>query len=289
MRRPLYGVFKAASRLLRHSLLRRLPWVVRVHSEVFRLLQPGGPLSVGPFMVHVDPRDRLIAKKLALYGQYEAFESELIRSLLSPGDTFVDVGANIGLHTLWASRAVGPGGRVVAFEPDPSNFALLAQNVAWNRCANVELVAKAVCDKPGQLLLYQNEENRGKLSLRDLTHSGRAVAVEATTLDAHLQGQDRPIGLIKMDIEGAEPLALAGMSKTLDCHSEVALLVEFTPIFIRAFGQSPEGFLAELRVLGYRLWCLDEGRRVLEETSPEELLALATQAGAPMNILCRRG
>src|SRR5262245_39628647 len=102
--------FVHASRMLRRTPLRQSMWVIRLHDRLFQLLRVPDVVKLKDFVIHVDPRDRLIAKKLALYGEYEPFEAELLRKLAVPGSVAVDIGANIGWHTLILSRAVGAGG-----------------------------------------------------------------------------------------------------------------------------------------------------------------------------------
>ena len=288
LRPALYRAFRGVSSLLRRTPLRRSSWIAGFHSEVFRLLRPAGPVTVGPLTLHVDARDCVIAKKLTLYGSYEAFELELLPQLLRAGDTFVDIGANIGLYALWASRFVGPTGQVIALEPDPDNYALLIRNVAINRAHNIEALNQAASNSSGPAVLYQSRDNRGMLSLRDVTHSRVSVPVMATTLDEYLAGRGERIALIKLDIEGAEPLALEGMKKILSHNRGAALLMEFAPELIEAFGRSPAAFLEELLDLGFRFSRVDEGARRLVPNSREEILAFTTTVESSANILCRR-
>src|SRR5438094_750470 len=82
-----------------------------------------------------------------------------IESLVHPGDVAVDVGANIGYHTLIFARAVGERGRVFAYEPDPDNFRLLRRNVELNGYRNVRPFQAAVSDRSGTLTLYLSRDN----------------------------------------------------------------------------------------------------------------------------------
>src|SRR6266699_2559349 len=82
---------------------------------------------------------------------FEATEREFLNRFLRPGDTFVDVGANIGLFTLIAARLVGPQGRVLSFEPTPETFARLTKNVQTNRLENVSCQQLALSDRAGEM------------------------------------------------------------------------------------------------------------------------------------------
>ena len=84
---------------------------------------------------------------------FEAHEREFLNRFLRPGDVFVDVGANIGLFTLIAAERVGPGGKVLAFEPTAKTFGRLVDNVQLNKLSNVECFKLALSDSQGHLQL----------------------------------------------------------------------------------------------------------------------------------------
>lgn len=283
----LYRVFRSASRGLRRTPLRHVPWLTRLHSRIFASARPPGPVTVGPFLMHVDPRDTVIAKKLALYGEFEPYESTVLGMLLSPGDTFIDAGANIGLHTLWASRYVGTSGRVLAIEPDPANFAILVQNLSVNGCANVEPVCKALWSASGTMSLFQNPTNRGYLSLRDVHGTGQSVEVDAVSLDGLLRERVTRLAAIKLDVEGAELMALEGMRETLRRNPGAALVVELAPENAEAFGYSAADLVDALVATGRGLELIDEDGRRLVPVTAEAAVAHARRTRADVNLLCR--
>ena len=127
-----------------------------------------------------------------------------------------DIGANIGWYTLLAARQVGPAGRVLAFEPDVGNAALLQQNAASNGMANVVVVPAAVSDRDGWATflskgsLQGRLDNAGDAAQGDLAGRNvkRMVPVPVLSLDAWLEQVEQPApNLIKIDIEGAETTA----------------------------------------------------------------------------------
>ena len=91
---------------------------------------------------------------------YENAELDIFESLLQPGMTVVDVGANVGLYSALAARRVSSSDRVFAFEPDPDSCGFL-RKAALNGFANVVVEQAAVADKPGRLTLFRNPDNRG--------------------------------------------------------------------------------------------------------------------------------
>ncbi len=136
--------------------------------------------------------------------------------LLPVSGTFFDVGAHAGYFSLLASAHVGLSGRVFAIEPNPKTFATLERHLALNRVANVRALMCGLADKPGSLTLHappsQIDYNATVLPRADWTR----VDVPARTLDDCVRewAIDR-IDLMKIDVEGAEPLVLAGGTRSL--------------------------------------------------------------------------
>jgi FkbM family methyltransferase len=131
-------------------------------------------------------------------GSYERNNALLLCSLCRPGMVAFDVGANAGYFTLLLSRASGQHGKVVAFEPDPSNLAILRHHLQINRVTNVSVVPLAVTDQDGETAFDC------AASMGPITSNGSTL-VRTTRLD-----QFPSPDLIKMDIEGGEALAVLG-------------------------------------------------------------------------------
>lgn len=277
-----YRLFRLGSRLLHGTPLRRIRFVTDFHSLLFRRMRRIGPYTVGPFTVEVDPRDVVLAKKLALYGEFTPYEVHLLQRLLGHGDLFVDVGANIGLFSLYASRAVGAKGRVLAVEPDPSNASLLRRNLHRNGCTNVEIFECAATNRSGTTQLFQHSTNRGNLSLVDLNNTGESIEVTTVRLD-HLI--DRSPRCVKIDVEGAEGLVMEGMDRVFREDPPSHLLLEFNPTFLRAFGTDPLSLVSALAQRGYRLQRLDEERHCLEPTEPSSLMGFAEDSRSDVSVL----
>lgn len=122
----------------------------------------------------------------------------------APGETVLDVGAYCGYSVLAFSRAVGPAGRVYAFEPDPDNFAALERNVGEAKACNVHLRNAALSDRSGSLP-FSSEGNMGSAIVREAGSRGRAIEVRSERLAALLQAGEVPrFDVAKIDIEGAE-------------------------------------------------------------------------------------
>ena len=190
-------------------------------------------------------------------GEWEPLETRLIADLLEPGDTFVDVGANIGYFTLLASRRVGPEGRVIAVEANPRTFTLLEANVRLNACTNVALHHVAAGEAAGFATLFEREAGNAGGDQVDFTGDG---TIEVKRLDA-LVGE-QPVRLIKLDIEGAEAKALRGATGLLGRADAPDLVFEFTPKFLSGMGDDPRELIGLLERLGYRLQTIGNAGRV---------------------------
>lgn len=136
-----------------------------------------------------------------------------IRSRLHQGDVFIDAGANIGIHTVLASRLVGPSGRVISIEMMPDTAERLEAHVRMNGLKNVVIVRHALSDRSGQVVraTVQAGKHGQATIVHDSARSGhlREVKVETTTLDA-ITAEINQVPLMKIDVEGAELMALQG-------------------------------------------------------------------------------
>lgn len=144
-------------------------------------------------------------------GSYERDTQQCLLSILEPGMTFYDLGANVGFYSVLAASVVGSQGRVVAFEPLPRNLGFLQRHVAINGLSQVTVVPSAVAARRGTARFTVHE--RGEMGQLAAT-GGMEVAV--TTLDDFVfSGAERPPDVIKVDVEGAECAVLEGARRTL--------------------------------------------------------------------------
>jgi FkbM family methyltransferase len=152
--------------------------------------------------------DTYVGRSFELYGEFSEGEVGLFRQFLHPGDTVLDIGANIGAHTVVFSRLVGPSGIIHAFEPQRLVFHTLCANVALNSLTNVHCHHAAVAEKVGQIIVprpdYQKENNFGGLGLghHDVGDSVRTIPLDDLDL--------RACRFIKIDVEGMEKTVLKG-------------------------------------------------------------------------------
>jgi FkbM family methyltransferase len=203
------------------------------------------------------------------------------RHLVRPGMTVVDVGAHIGYYSRLLSEMVGSQGQVLAFEPDPENFATLTSNLSPPRYSNVQAFNCALSDRDGVLPLHRSLGNSNHSLLAGYTESQETVEVETVTLDAFLaaRGIDR-VDFIKIDVEGAEPLVLAGMTRTITHSPDLTMLVEYNPEALRCGDVPPEDMIRSLQDTGFCVQAILPGGTLGDV--PE------TMSTNYFNLLCRR-
>jgi FkbM family methyltransferase len=182
--------------------------------------------------IFCDLRDKIPAT-IFHFGLWEPDISHLIARLLSKGDVFVDVGANIGYYSLLASRLVGGAGAVVAVEASPQIFSRLQANIRANQAVNVRAVNVAAADEAGQVTIYSGpRQNSGASSTLKEWRNGEAEAVVAALpLDKILtNGERSKVRLIKIDVEGAETPILSQLLSSIDAYpNDMGIVVEFSP------------------------------------------------------------
>jgi FkbM family methyltransferase len=260
------------------------------HSRKIRFLVTRD-VRVDGLTLSLDPQDKMVTLHILDHGNYEPAETRVVRDLLKPGDTFIDVGANIGWYTLIGSRIVGEQGRVIAFEPAPASFGLLSRNARINGCRNTILVDDALSNKAGKIRLNLGDTNKGHNSFLKTSETKESVEVDAVTLDAYLKGDKREIALIKIDVEGAEGFVLEGMKETLRNQPRMALLMEFFPTLIRQAGFDPAAMLREFLGSGYEIHDIEETPGQLtpiHEAGIPALVERLENGGAHINVLIKR-
>lgn len=187
----------------------------------------------------------------------DAPELPILRRLLHPGETFVDVGANVGVWSLVAAAAIGPSGEVIALEPNPSIHAKLARNLSRNLAlARFQPLALGASDKKGSLY-FQAEEFAGCSHIvKEPTASTFSIAVDR--LDDLLDG--KPCHAMKVDVEGHELAALQGGESLLKSRRPW-LCVEFNNRINKLTRLADWDVYQYLSRLGYRCWLFEDALR----------------------------
>jgi FkbM family methyltransferase len=230
-----------------------------------------------------DTRD-ILQQYLYYFGVWEPHLTRWISQRLATGDTFVDVGANIGYFSLLASRRVGQSGTVVAIEPSPTIFRALRANLERNRAGNVRALNLAVSDAMGSARLFRGPDtNCGLTTFVEAESSVNHCKFEGEVDTAPLPTVLRPeeilrARLIKIDVEGAEWPVVAGMAPLLAAGREdLEVMVEVDPARLTHYAKSAGDVLAVFREAGFHAYAIEN------DYSPWSYLAPGRVAN-PMRI-----
>lgn len=234
---------------------------------------------------------------LAIYrGDFELKEQQFLNAFLRPGDTFVDIGANIGLFTLIAAQSVGNTGHVYAFEPCAKTYQRLLENVDLNRLTNVSCYRLALSDSAMQLDMTTSLDGYDAWNSLARPIAGNAFAVElvdCTTWNSFAREHDLVAGatMIKIDVEGWESRALSGGSEVLSRPDAPVLQVEFTEQAAQSASSSCAELYNLLAELGYQMFVYDAmSRSLIPEPLRENYRYLnLIAAKRPEQVLARLG
>lgn len=251
------------------------PWALRSAPTVAVALPFGARMAL-------DLRE-YVQCTIAITGEWEGEIFDAVAPLVEAGSTVLDVGAHVGYAALRLAWMTGPTGRVVAVEPLPAHQAAVSRQFALNgRAAQLTLVDAAASDREGTATFHVPDgQNAGIGTLADVGGTTRTVRTLALDdwLDAHGVAT---VSLLKLDIEGAEALALRGLARALGAHRVRALLIELHPGELPAFGSTAEREIAQLEAHGYRVRHWDNRGRFADAPPPEGIqYVLAVAPGVP--------
>jgi FkbM family methyltransferase len=224
--------------------------------------------------IYLVPLDLSLTPAILLSGTYEPHVEEVVARSIRPGDTVIDIGANVGYHTLAMATAAGTDGRVHAFEANPELMPLLESTMfvngfsAWNGGSGdyrVSLYNNAVSDQPGTITLASAPAHFGSGHIALDTDAAdyctaypKRVEVAATTLDAELADRLPTVDFLHMDIEGAEPLALRGGQALIERSPQLKIVTEWS-VGMMSTRADVAAHVDWLIGLGFRFWVIELG------------------------------
>lgn len=207
-----------------------------------------------------------ILSKLIYFG-FERAELSFLTKFLKEGDTFIDIGSNIGLYSIYASDLVGERGRILAFEPTPEIFIRLCDNVQINGLLNIEPINMALSNKSDfvdfNVSLDGHDAWNSFAKLEELEMC-KKIKVKVNTLDSFVDERRLDdINLIKVDVEGWEKFVLEGSRKLLSSEKSPVFIVEFTEKNAFAAGYYCGELYDYIKTFGFNWYCYEESKNSL--------------------------
>jgi FkbM family methyltransferase len=273
---------------LQHRVRRKCGGVVRM--KLVKANPPG--IQPFPFFVH-EKDDAFISHRIARSGVWEPFESAMMLGLLSPGDQFIDVGANIGWYSIAAATRIGTGGHVLAIEPDAGNFALLEANIKQTG-ASVTPFRCALGSATGRGTLSTSSTNKGDHRVRNFVVDeprGSPGTVRVETLDNVLESSgefdiDR-LRVIKIDVQGFEAEVLKGSTRLLSrLPARTLMFLEFEPSLLRDASPSAcEELIDMIASIGRNIFQICRPLRKLRKLSVLDLAQFVEQGDTSADLV----
>ena len=202
----------------------------------------------------------MLQQYIYFFGVWEPDLTRWIARRLAPGDTFIDVGANIGYYSLLASTLVGDCGRVVAIEASPKTFRALQGNLARNFVKNVRAINVAASDWKGTRKLFRGHVyNTGLTTVLEEQGYEFECEVDAAPLSIVIRPEEmQNARLIKIDVEGAELSVVAGMVPLLSSgRGDLEIIVELHPEHLAQQGKRPGDLLRTFSDAGFHAYILE--------------------------------
>ncbi len=203
----------------------------------------------------------LLARDLLLKNQFEPMVSAALFAIVRPGMTVVDVGANIGIHTLHLAELVGASGKVVAAEPNATAIQELHRNLALNNVTNVRVLSCALWEEDGEAWFNYPTEGREAMgglmsnSRSRVSHKSKIRTARMDSILPHMGIQK--VDFIKIDVEGAELPVLKGALRFLESERKPSILYESNPQNTAPYGYTPSDIRGFLTHRAYAVQKLD--------------------------------
>ncbi len=284
------AVIKSARKLFARTPIERLPLTTKIYSKVFKFGSASGEVTTNfrGVQLTVPTNDITIVPGL-VGGFYEKIELDVFERLAAISKIVVDVGANIGLYCCIAADRAPAFSKIVAFEPVPENLRYLRRNLEENdRAARVVVEEQAVGQASGKIQIYLAEGSIGthSPSAKNARNSTTSITVPAVSLDDYVQQKlrDRPIDLLKVDVEGYDGAVLRGARRTLH-EDKPTLCIEFAPYHLVNCGFRPDEFLDIIFGIYDNVLLVDEPRATFKPCSKHDLLRYSTRRCVNANLI----
>jgi FkbM family methyltransferase len=208
------------------------------------------------FKIILNPKNGTVDNEIFLQGVYEPSFLKVVKENLKAGDTYIDIGANIGQHSLFASRIVGEGGKVIAFEPVHKIYSQFQRSIKLNNIENIKVHNLACGEEKKEMFIYMTESNMGGSSLVFGIENREKDKIHVVTADSILSNESK-INFVKIDVEGYEYEVLLGLVEILKTHHP-KIMLEYSYGGYRETGLSNEKKILDLLfALNYSLYDIE--------------------------------
>lgn len=208
------------------------------------------------FKIKINPLNKSVDQDIFMYHSYEPDMVKVFKNNIKPGFRVLDIGANIGHHSLVFSKLAGNAGKVIAFEPIPRIYNQFLESVQLNEMTNIEIKNYALSNNVGKVNLYLDEENYGHSSIiKDKENMTKHIEIQTERLDNLNVGK---IDFVKIDVEGYEWNVIEGGMKTFTENKPV-IVMEYSPEFYQASDASHSTKILEWLVRNnYKILDIDD-------------------------------
>ena len=236
------------------------------------------------FKLVINPKNEHLDKWIYVYNSYETTILEEIMKNIKKGDKVLDVGANIGHHSLFMSRLVGEKGTVTAFEPISFLRSQFEKSIKINQIKNIKISSLALGEKESSETIYICESNVAGSSLVNSSKGGKEEFIHVAPLDS----LSLTTSFIKIDVEGYEYFVLKGAEETIK-RSRPTILLEYSPLYYeRTNPTHKKEIITFLRKYNYEIFDLEDSRKKV--INDEEFLSSFNKdLRAQTNIICIPG
>jgi FkbM family methyltransferase len=245
--------------------------IKQIIKDLAQKLIPSITVTCDNIKISGRPHDYGFLKAVAR-GQREPFMYELFKKYLAQSKHVVDVGAHLGHYSILAAKQLGQEGKVTSFEADPDTFKFLTKNRTQNSVTNnLEIHHLAIsAEDVSEVTFYRDIYQPDFSSMASHRSNAKLekVTLKSVSIDKFFAGKN--IDLIKMDIEGAEVLALTGAKKTLSAPQKPVIFIESNPSALEKFETSAKALHELLVSYGYKVSVIDENLKELRPLSPSD-------------------
>jgi FkbM family methyltransferase len=283
-------VIKTARKLFANTPVQRFSLTSRIYAKVFRFGSASDEVTTIFRGVRLTSPTRDITIVPGLVGGfYEKIELDVFERLAAISETIIDIGANIGLYCCIAAYRAPVNCEIMAFEPVPDNLRYLRRNLEDNsQAARVTIEERAVGQVGGHIQIHLDGGSIGthSPSADNIRNSTASITVPLVSLDEYVQQKfgDRPVDLVKVDVEGYEGAVLHGARETLR-EGRPTLFIEFVPVHLLNCGFKPAEFLDVIFQVYDKVFLVDEPRATFKPCSKQELLEYSGRGHKNANLI----